>query len=110
MGLKFAIDMTWGRLILFSLSEKRPKNQSPDTRGTGKLWLSQCTVAPAAFLKCVFWDTLYVNHAWDKSVIALLNDADFVMKLKFESFKLCLPNICAPVTWSNICTAASIYI
>ena len=44
-----------GRLILLSLSKKRPKNQSPDTRGAGKWWLSQCTVAPAAFWKCVFW-------------------------------------------------------
>ena len=54
MGLDFTIDMTWGRLILLSLSKKRPINQSPDTRGAGKWWLSQCTVAPAAFWKCVF--------------------------------------------------------
>ena len=61
MGLNFTIDMTWGRLILLSLSKKRPKNQSPDTRGTGKWWLSQCTVAPAAFWKRVFFgDTLYM--------------------------------------------------
>ena len=50
----------WGRLILLSLCKKWPKNRSPDTRGAGKWWLSQCTVAPAAFWKCVFWDTLYM--------------------------------------------------
>ena len=54
MGLNFTIDMTWGRLILLSLSKKRPKNQSPDIRVAGKWWLSQCTVSPAAFWKCVF--------------------------------------------------------
>ena len=59
MGLNFTVDMDWGRLILLSLSKKRPKNQSPDTRGAVKSWLSQCTVAPAAFWKCIFWDTLY---------------------------------------------------
>ena len=62
----FTIDMTWGHLILLSLSKKRPKNQSPDTRGAGRWWLSQCTVAPAAFWKCVFWDTLYIW--WDRTV------------------------------------------
>ena len=36
MGLNFTIDMTWGRLILLSLSKKPPKNQSPDTKGAGK--------------------------------------------------------------------------
>ena len=60
MGLNFIIDMTWGPLILLSLSKKRPKKQSPDTRGAGKWRLSQCTVAPAAFWKCVFCDTLYI--------------------------------------------------
>ena len=60
MWLNFTIDMTWGRLILLNLRQKRPKNQSPDTRGAGKWRLSQCTVAPAAFWKCVFWDTLFV--------------------------------------------------
>ena len=49
MGLNFPIDMTWGRLILLSLSEKWPKKKSPDTRGAGKWWLSHCTVAPAVF-------------------------------------------------------------
>ena len=36
MGLNFTIDMTWGRLILLSLSKIRPKNQSPNTRVAGK--------------------------------------------------------------------------
>ena len=36
MGLNFTIDMTGGRLILRSLSKKRPKNLTPDTRGAGK--------------------------------------------------------------------------
>ena len=40
-------------MILLSLSKKRLKNQSPDTRGAGKCQC-QCTVAPAAFWKCVF--------------------------------------------------------
>ena len=62
MGLNFIIDMIWGRLILLSLIKKWPKKQSPDTRGAGKWWLSLCTVAPAAFWKCVFWDTLYIPH------------------------------------------------
>ena len=31
--------------------------QSPDTRGVGKWWLSQCNVAPVAFWKCVFFGT-----------------------------------------------------
>ena len=46
MGLNFTIEMTWGRLILLSLSKKRPKDQSQDTRGAGKWLFSQCTVAP----------------------------------------------------------------
>ena len=54
MGLNFTIDMTWGCLIMLNLSKEWPKNQSPDTRGAGYLWLSQCTVAPAAFWKCLF--------------------------------------------------------
>ena len=57
MGLNFTIDMTWGRLILLSLSRKRPKIsifRHKDTRRDGKWWL-----APAAFWKCVFWETLY---------------------------------------------------
>ena len=62
MGLNFAIDMPLGRLVLLNLSKKRPKNQSPDIRGAGKWWLSQCTVAPAALWKHVFWDTLYTNR------------------------------------------------
>ena len=46
MGLNFTIDMTWGRLILLSLSKKWPHNQSPDTRGANgdlasALWLQQ---------------------------------------------------------------------
>ena len=57
MGLDFTIYMTWGRLILLSLSKKRPKNQSPDSRGAGQWWLSQCTVAPKAFWKYVFFGT-----------------------------------------------------
>ena len=60
MGLNFTIDMTWGRLILLSLSKKRPKNQSPETRIAGKWWFSHCTVASAAFWKCFFWYTLYI--------------------------------------------------
>ena len=59
MGLHFTIDMTWGLLILLSLSKKRPKNQSPDTWGAGKWWFSQCTVAPASFWKSVFFGTPY---------------------------------------------------
>ena len=62
MGLNFTIDMTWGRLILLSLSKNRPKNHSPDTRGAGKWWLSQCTVAPAAFWKCVFFGTPCIGN------------------------------------------------
>ena len=34
-----------------------------------------------------------------KLKIALLNEADFMVKLRFESCKLCFANICAPVTW-----------
>ena len=60
MGLNFTIDMTWGRLILLSLSKKRPKNQYPETKIAGKWWFSHCTLASAAFWKCVFWDTLYI--------------------------------------------------
>ena len=33
--------------------------QSPVERGAGYWWLSGCSVAPAAFWKSVFWDTLY---------------------------------------------------
>ena len=44
---------------MLSLSKKRKKNQSADKRGAGKWQLSQCTVALAAFWKCVFWDTLH---------------------------------------------------
>ena len=47
MGINLTIDMTWGCLILLSLSKKRPKNQSPDTGVPAKgdwasaLWLQQ---------------------------------------------------------------------
>ena len=50
------MNMTWDGLIRLSLSEKRPK-KSPDTRGAGYLWLSQCTVPPTTFLKYVFFGT-----------------------------------------------------
>ena len=42
--------------------------QSPVERGAGYWWLSGCSVAPAAFWKSVFWDTLYTVapkiHPW----------------------------------------------
>ena len=47
------MNMTWEGLIRLSLSKKRPKKSFPDTLGAGYLWLSQCTVAPTAFWKCV---------------------------------------------------------
>ena len=47
---------------------ERPKNWFPGTRGAVYLWLSQCTVAPIAFWKCVFWDTLYIYLKWVWSV------------------------------------------
>ena len=62
MGLNFTMNLTWEDLIRLSLSKKRPKNLFPDTRVAGYLWLSQCTVAPTAFWKCVFWDTLYFTQ------------------------------------------------
>ena len=49
--------MTWEGLIRLILSKKRAKNQFPDTRRAGYLWLSQCTVALTAFWKCVFFGT-----------------------------------------------------
>ena len=55
-GAKF-YHMTWEVLLRLSLRKKRPKNWFPDTRGVGYWWLNQCTVGPAAFWKCVFWDT-----------------------------------------------------
>ena len=62
MGLNFTMNMTWEGLIRLSLSKKRPKIQFLDTRGARYLWLSQCTVAPTAFWKCVFWGILYMWH------------------------------------------------
>ena len=60
MGLNFTIDMTWGRLILLSLSKKRPKNQYQDTRGAGKWWLCTVHCGSSSILKVFFfWDTLY---------------------------------------------------
>ena len=56
------MNMTCEGLIRLSLSKKRPKNQFPYTRGASYLCLSQCTVAPTAFWKCVFWGTLYMWH------------------------------------------------
>ena len=35
-GVPKNVKMTWEGLVLLSLYEKRPKNQSPDTRGPGK--------------------------------------------------------------------------
>ena len=55
VGLNFTMNMTWESLIRLSLSKKRPKNLFPDTRGASYLWLSQCTVAPTAFWRCVFF-------------------------------------------------------
>ena len=54
LGPNFPMNMTWGRLILLSLSKKRPKSWFPDTRGVNYWWLSQCTIGPAAFWKCLF--------------------------------------------------------
>ena len=34
-----------------------------------------------------------------KLKIAMLNEADFMVKLRFESWNWCFANICAPVTW-----------
>ena len=34
-----------------------------------------------------------------KLKIALLTEPDFMVKLRFEGWKLCFANICAPVTW-----------
>ena len=41
----------------------------------------------------------YMPWREKKLKIALLNEADFMVKLRFESCKLCFANICAPVTW-----------
>ena len=61
--LNFIMGMTWGRLILLSLRKKWPKNQSPDKKGAGKWWLSQCKVAPTAFWKCFFLGNhVYPNY------------------------------------------------
>ena len=39
-----------------------------------------------------------------KLKIAMLNEADFMVKLRFEGWKLCFANICAPVTWVKYLT------
>ena len=39
-----------------------------------------------------------------KLKIALLNEANFMVKLRFEGWKLCFANICAPVTWVKYLT------
>ena len=46
MGLNFTSDTTWGRLILLSLSKKRPKKADPS--GANHWLLSLRTLAPAA--------------------------------------------------------------
>ena len=60
MELYFTIDMTWGRLILLSLSKKRPKN--PDIKGAGKWWLSQCKKNSKCFY---FWWAPYFLILYD---------------------------------------------
>ena len=41
-----------------------------------------------------------IDHAENKKhKIALLNEADFMVKLKFESWNYCFANIRALVTW-----------
>ena len=58
VGLNFTMDMTWERLILLSLSEKRPKNifQAQGVPANGDWacapWLQQHSI--------LFWDALYV--------------------------------------------------
>ena len=52
VGLNFTMDMTWGRLILLSLSKKRPNKYFPGPSGANYWRMSiyaVCTLAPAAF-------------------------------------------------------------
>ena len=46
--------MAWSGLVLVRNDQNI---QSPDTRGAGYLWLSQCTVAPTAF-----WQRVFLGH------------------------------------------------
>ena len=74
--------MDWGRLILLSLSKKRPKNQSPDTRDAGKWWLRRSTVAPATE-SALFWHTLYISF---------LENVLFILDLRRGfSIRSCVP-------------------
>ena len=57
MGLDFTIDMTWGRLILLSLSKKRPKINL-QTQGVPANGDEASALWPQQHSKRVFWDFL----------------------------------------------------
>ena len=95
--------MTLGRLILLYLSKKWPKNQSPDKRGAGKWWFSQCTVSPAAFWKCVFWDTLLV-------FVFLLFTLSLAKKIKIQSTNSSTLKVCPLLGWSRPTTPSPCFL
>ena len=59
MGLDFTIDMTWGHLILLSLSKKRPKINF-QTQGPRQMVIEPVHCGSSSILKVGFFgDTLY---------------------------------------------------
>ena len=76
---------------------KRPKNRFPDTRGAVYLWLSQCTVTPTAFWKCVFFGTPCIS-IWSGSEVSE------------ENFQKCKrATVCTP-TWPRLKKQLAVFV
>ena len=80
MGLSFTIDMTWGRLILLSLSKKRPKKSISRHKGCRQMVIEPVHCGSSSILKVrflghpVYHDDFDHYHHFHVMLIALFEN------------------------------------